>query len=146
MGSASPKKTEKDSQVANVVGHRTVNTFNGDSFLTEVRWPTTFVTWESFYLFSGTFLKKIGFVPVCRCPPTVQVLYKRVMSFNLFSPTQFEKKRFKLNKKPANLTTVLLGKFFPTLKTLGDSYLVCRKLVLFFQIIRTNNDSEGWHD
>ena len=93
-------------------------------------------------------LKKIGLVPVCRSNPRVQLLCKRAMSLHLLPPTKIVKLFPKLKNKAAKLKIDLLDKFFNYIENtwLQPGIWSPEAWSVFFQIIRTNNDAEGWHN
>ena len=93
-------------------------------------------------------LKKIGLVPVCRSNPRVQLLCKRAMSLHLLPPTKIEKLFPKLKNKAAKLKIVLLDNFLNSFENtwLQPGIWSPEAWSVFFQIIRTNNDAEGWHN
>lgn len=96
-------------------------------------------------LFSATWKKSVWF------PNTDRIAgsnCKRAMSLHFLPPTKIKKVFLQLKKKVANLKIGLLDKFF---NYIGNTWLQTgirspEPRSAFFQIIRTNNDAEGWHN
>jgi hypothetical protein len=93
-------------------------------------------------------LKKIGLVPHYHSNSRVKVLCKRAMSLHLLPSTKIRKVFLKLKKKAANLKIGLLDKFFNYIDNnwMQPGIWSPEAWSVFFQIIRTNNDAEGWHN
>jgi hypothetical protein len=93
-------------------------------------------------------LKKIGLVPHYHSNFRVKVLCKRAMSLHLFPSTKIRKVFLKLKKKAANLKIGLLDKFFNYIYNnwMQPGIWSPEAWSVFLQIIRTNNDAEGWHN
>ena len=70
------------------------------------------------------------------------------MSLHLLPPTKIVKLFPKLKKKTAKLKIALLDKFFNYIENtwLQPGIWSPEAWSVFFQIIRTNNDAEGWHN
>jgi hypothetical protein len=70
------------------------------------------------------------------------------MSLHLFPSTKIRKVFLKLKKKAANLKIGLLDKFFNYIDNnwMQPGIWSPEAWSVFFQIIRTNNDAEGWHN
>ena len=93
-------------------------------------------------------LKKIGLVPHYHSNSRVKVLCKCAMSLHLLPSTKIRKVFLKLKKKAANLKIGLLDKFFNYIDNnwMQPGIWSPEAWSVFFQIIRTNNDAEGWHN
>jgi hypothetical protein len=70
------------------------------------------------------------------------------MSLHLLPSTKIRKVFLKLKKKAANLKIGLLDKFFNYIDNnwMQPGIWSPEAWSVFFQIIRTNNDAEGWHN